>query len=114
MSINNLSINFSNSSLLLFIIRNKTNNVKLNINNNDIKIKQVTHLQILGIIIDDKLEWKSQINYVSTKLSIAIGILNKVKIKLNMKSLILVYNSFLYSHLTHLYCIFGVMQFFQI
>ena len=94
MNINKLSLNVSKSSLLLFNIRNKNNNVKLNVNINDIKIKQVTNLKFLGIIIDDKLDWKSQINYVSTKLSRAIGILNKVKFKLNLNSLVLVYNSF--------------------
>ena len=101
MNINKLSLNVSKSSLLLFNIRNKNNNVKLNVNINDIKINQVTNLKFLGIIIDEKLDWKSQINYVSTKLSRAIGILNKVKFKLNLKSLVLVYNSFFYSQLTY-------------
>ena len=86
-----MSLNVSKSSLLLFNIQNKNNNVKLYVNINDIKIKLVTHI-LLGIIIDNKLDWKSQINYVSTKLSRAIDILNKVKFKLNMKSVVLVYN----------------------
>ena len=107
LNINKLSLNVSKSSLLLFNIRNKNNNVKLNVNINDIKIKQVTNLKFLGIIIDDKLDWKSQINYISTKLSRAIGILNKVKFKLNLKSLVLVYNSFFYSHLTYCCHIWG-------
>ena len=107
LNINKLSLNVSKSSLLLFNIRNKNNNVKLNVNINDIKIKQVKNLKFLGIIIDDKLDWKSQINYVSTKLSIAIGILNKVKFKLNLKSLVYVYNSFFYSHLTYCCHIWG-------
>ena len=91
MSINKLSLNISKYSLLLNI-RNKYNNVKLYVNINDIKIKQVTNLKLLGIIIDGKLDWKSQINYISMTLSRAI--LNKVKFKLNMKYLVLVYNSF--------------------
>ena len=94
-------LNVSKSSLLLFNIRNKNNNVKLNVNINDIKINQVTNLTFLGIIIDDKLDCKSQINYVSTKLSKAIGISNKVKFKLNMKYLVLSYNLILYSHFTY-------------
>ena len=68
-----------------------------------ILIKQVINLTFLGIIIDEKLDWKSQINDVSTKLSRAIGILNKVK----FKSLVLVYNSFFYSHLTYCCHIWG-------
>ena len=43
LNINKLSLNVSKSSLLLFNIRNKNNNVKLNVNINDIKIKQVTN-----------------------------------------------------------------------
>ena len=107
MSINNFSLNVSKSSLLLFNIRNKNNIVKLKVNINDIKIKQVTNLKLLGIIINDKLDWKSQINYVSMKLSRAIAILNKVTFKLNLKSLVLVYNSFFYSHLTYCCHIWG-------
>ena len=107
LNINKLSLNVSKSSLLLFNITNKNNNVKLNVNINYIKIKQVTNLKMLGIIIDDKLDWKSQINYVSTKLSRAIGIINKVKFKLNLKSLVFVYNSFFYSHLTYCCHIWG-------
>ena len=83
MNIIKLSINISKYSLLLFNIRNKNNNFKFNVNINDIKIKPLTNLKFLGIIIDDKFDWKSQINYVSTKLSRAISILNKVKFKFN-------------------------------
>ena len=41
LNINKLSLNVSKSSLLLFNIRNKNNNIKLNVNINDIKIKQI-------------------------------------------------------------------------
>ena len=112
MSINKVYLSVSKSSLLLFNIRNKNNNVKLNVNINDIKqIKQITNLKFLGIIINYKLDWKSQINYVYidsyAKLCLAIGILNKVTFKLNMKYLVLVYNSLLYSHLTYCCHIWG-------
>ena len=78
LSITKLSLNVSKSISLLIKIRNKNNNVKLNVNSNNIyhfniKIKQVTHLKLLGIIIiDDKLDWKSQINYVSTKSELLV------------------------------------------
>ena len=73
-------------------------------------IKLVQHLQFSGILIDDKLYWKSQINYLSTQLSRAIIILNKVKFKLSMKSLVLVYNSF-FILILHTAVIFGVIHF---
>ena len=47
LNINKLSLNVSKSSLLLFNIRNKNNNVKLNVNINDIKIKQLANLKFL-------------------------------------------------------------------
>ena len=47
LNINKLFLNLSKYSLLLFNIRNKNNNFKLNVNINDIKIKQVIHLKYL-------------------------------------------------------------------
>ena len=40
-------------------------------------VKQVTSTESLGVIIDDSLCWKEQIDGISTKVSKAIGILNQ-------------------------------------
>ena len=50
---------------------------------------------------------KKQINYVATKLCRAIAILNKVKHKFDIKTLILLCNSFFYSHLNYCVHIWG-------
>ena len=42
-------------------------------------IKQVSETKFLGIIIDDKLTWNPQIQYLRRKLSSSIGILNRIK-----------------------------------
>ena len=42
-------------------------------------IKQVSETKFLGIIIDDKLPWNPQIQYLRRKLSSSIGILNRIK-----------------------------------
>ena len=89
-----LSININKTNFLLFNIRNKNENINLNLYINNIKLKQVTIITFVGINIDEKLNWKSQINYVATKLCRAIAILNKVKHKFNIKTLFLLYNSF--------------------
>ena len=99
LNINKLSININKTNVLLFNIRNKNENINLNLYINNIKLKQVTDIQFLGVYIDDKLNWKKQINYVATKLCRAIAILNKVKHKFDIKTLILLYNYFFYSHL---------------
>ena len=42
-------------------------------------IKQVSETKFLGIIIDDKLSWNPQIQYLRRKLSSSISILNRIK-----------------------------------
>ena len=103
LNINKLSIHIYKTNVLLFNIRNKNENINLNLYINNIKLKQVTGIKIVGVYIDDKLNWKKQINYIATQLCRAIAILNKVKHKFDIKTLILLYNSFFYSHLN--YCV---------
>ena len=54
-----MSLNVSQSTLLVFNVRNKNNKVKLNVNIIYIKINIYSkNLKFLRIIIDDKLNWK--------------------------------------------------------
>ena len=105
MNVNKLSLNISKTNVLLLNIRHKNRNINLDLNINN--IKQVSEIKFLGIIIDCKLNWKLQLNYVSSKLSRTIAILHKVKNKLNMKSLILLYNALFLSHLNYCSNIWG-------
>ena len=49
-------------------------------------IKQVSETKFLGIIIDDKLTWHPQIQYLRRKLSSSIGNLNQEKHKISRKT----------------------------
>ena len=91
LNINKLSIHINKTNVLLFNIRNKNKNINLNLYINNIKLKQVTNITFFYVYIDDKLNWKKQINYIATKLCRAIPILNKVKHKFYIKTLILLY-----------------------
>ena len=93
LNVNKLSLNISKTNVLLFNIRNKNRNINMDLNINNIKVKQVSEIKFLGVIIDCKFSWKLQLNYVSSNLSRTIAILHKVKNKLNMKYLILLYNA---------------------
>ena len=73
----------------------------MDLNINNIKVKQISEIKCLVIIIDCNLNWKLQPNYVSNKLSRQISILHNVKNKLNMKSLILLYNALFLSHINY-------------
>ena len=75
LNINKLSITINTTNVLLFNIRNKNENINLNLYINNIKLKQVTR--------KNQINWKNQINYVATKLCSAI--LNKVKHKFDIK-----------------------------
>ena len=56
-------------------------------------IEQTESYKYLGILIDEKLSWKPQIEKMCSKLSSVCGILNKVRHFLDRKSLTMIYNS---------------------
>jgi len=60
-------------------------------------------VKYLGIIIDSHLNWKSRVNYVSTKIKRNISILSKIRHCVNLKTLTNLYNSLLY-----LFLIYGI------
>ena len=74
----------------------------MDLNINNIKVKQFSEIKFFCVIIDCKLNLKLQLSYVSSKLSRTIAILHKVKNNLNMKFLILLYNSLFLSHLNYI------------
>ena len=64
----------------------KGNKLTLNINKTNISIKlegklitRVSETKFLGVIIDDKLNWKAHISYISGKISRAIGVIIKAR-----------------------------------
>ena len=74
-------------------IKTKKQERKFKININKYSIKQVDEMKYLGIIIDKNLNWQSHIQYVSTKLARAAGIIYKVRKKAPQKVLLLLYHS---------------------
>ena len=67
---NKLSLNIKKSNFIIFLSKGKkkynTDNVKININGNE--IKQVNFTKFLGIYIDEHLSWAHHIDYLSKKL----------------------------------------------
>ena len=54
-------------------------------------------------MIDSHLNWKSQVNYISTKIKRNIGILSKIRHCVNLKTLFHLYNFLIY-----LFLIYGI------
>ena len=62
-------------------------------------IEQTESYKYLGVLIDEKLSWKPQIEKMCSKLSSVCGILSKVRYVLDRNSLMLIYNSLIESRL---------------
>ncbi len=95
---NKLSLNVSKSNFLLISSRKVTRNIKLKINNSD--LKQENYTKYLGVIIDDKLKWKLYIKQINIKLSKGIGVLYKLRHLVPKQTLTSLYAAFIQSH-TH-------------
>ena len=64
---------------------------QLNVSCSVMPIKIATKLKYLAVIIENKLNFKNQINFVETKISRSVGILGKCKYYLDLTSLLKLY-----------------------
>lgn len=105
---NKLSLNVKKTNFIIFVGRNKKyDKEKARIYINDNAINQVSHTRFLGVIIDEKLSWKNQIDFVCKKISKNIGIIRKVKSLLSRNIFMVLYYSLIYPYLTYCNIIWG-------
>ena len=71
--------------------------MKLKLNKNE--ITQIDQITFLGYIVDHKLSWKSQIQYMFSKISKSLAILQKLIKTININNLQNLYYSFIYPDL---------------
>ena len=74
-------------------VRNRCNDIYID----GIEIDTVNYTQFLGVIIDNKINWSDHIKYICNNISKSIGIIKKVKSKLNKKTLVNLYYTFISS-----------------
>jgi len=98
---NKLSVNVKKTYYLIFCNRNKTYNKSAKIFLKSVPLSQESQAKFLGIIIDDRLTWKSHITMLGKKISKTIGIIGKLKHILTQKNIITIYNSLIYPYLTY-------------
>ena len=67
----------------------------------EFEIERTDQYKYLGIIFDDKLNWKPQIEKMCSKLASVCGVLSKVRHYLDRQSLMLIYNSLIDSRLRY-------------
>uniref|UniRef100_A0A3B3IP09 Reverse transcriptase domain-containing protein n=1 Tax=Oryzias latipes TaxID=8090 RepID=A0A3B3IP09_ORYLA len=97
---NKLSLNLTKTKFMVFGNKNRTE-VTLSIDN--IKIEQVSEFKFLGVMLDDKLTWKSHIFYVKNKVAKSLFVLNKSKYVLPCHIMHMLYCSLVLPYFT--YCI---------
>ena len=71
------------------------------------KIDHVVKTKFLGVVIDNKLNWKEHVSLISGKISRSIGMIIKAKHSLNKDALMTLYNSFIYPYLSYCNQVWG-------
>ena len=99
---NKLILNISKTSFMLFQNRSIKNSIPPITLEGEI-IKQVNQTKFLGVTIDENLNWKYHIDQTCEKLSKITGILYRIRHNLTTESLISIYYTLCYPHLT--YCV---------
>ena len=91
------------------LITPKTNSSNLNIqvlyNNNLIECCE--SCKYLGVVLDNKLNFKHQINLIGNKLATAIGILRKLRYFLPSSTLLLLYHALVQPHILYALPLWG-------
>lgn len=96
---NKLSLNLTKTKFMIFSNAKTHSQIRLMVDG--VEIERVYENKFLGVIIDEKINWKAHIKHVSTKLSKSIAVLNKAKHILNFDSLRMLYCSLVLPYLDY-------------
>ena len=102
---NKLLINLTKTQSMMFTFRR--NRPLLSINLNDNVISEQDIVTFLGVVIDNKLNWKSHISHICSKVSKSIAIIRLLKFIFPKEVLKMLYMSLIYSYLNYCNLIWG-------
>ena len=103
--INKMSLNIEKTNFMLFGNKKCVQIDKVLLDNN--VVTQVTDTKFLGVLLDNELNWKKHIGLVENKVSKGIGILYKMKDKLDNKSLYMLYSTLILPYINYCSEIWG-------
>lgn len=83
------------------LINNKNNNEITTIKMNEKNLQQVKSIKYLGVIIDDKLDFKENFDYVCEKVSKKVSFLGRISKKLDFTTKILIYITCIAPHIDY-------------
>ena len=99
LSANKLIINLKKTCSMLFSFKKGNPNFELTVKS--ILLENKTEVKFLGVNIDSKLNWKSHISLVWSKISKSIAILRLLKFVYPTRILRTIYMSLIHSHLNY-------------
>ena len=104
---NKLSLNLKKTHFVLF--RRKRGKVKLDrdLIVDNVKIEQANKTKFLGVMIDEYLSFEHHVNHIKGKVARGLGILYKAKRFLLERSLLQLYNSFIYPYRNYCIVVWG-------
>ena len=100
---NKLTLNSGKTKFMLIASKRKLNQIPNNLQilvNNSL-IQQVKQNDVLGVIIDQELNWKEHIDEQCKKLSSAIALLRRAKAFISQNELIRMYNTLVIPYFTY-------------
>ena len=101
LKLNKLTVNYSKSNFMLF--QRKRSNTEICIKMDENLLERVKEVKYLGVILDENLNWKSHIKYLTSKIARASYILSKLRHYVCFSTLKMVYFSLVHPYLS--YCI---------
>lgn len=93
-----------------FMIINEKKNENINLKMNDEEIKRVKSMKYLGVMIDDKLEFKEHFDYIYKKMAKKVGFLGRISRKLAIETKIIIYKTIIAPHLDYCSTILYLMN----
>lgn len=103
-SVNKLSLNLSKTNYMIFS-NSKHTNISLSMNATE--IERVTVTKFLGVLVDEKLNWKQHISSLRGKLSKCSAIIYKASSILQSTTLITLYNTLFLPYIAYCAEIWG-------
>lgn len=90
-----------NTEKTKYVIINNRQKEKIKISMQDMEIEQVKTTKYLGIIIDEKLDFKENFDYVCKKMAKKVGFMGRISKKLDLETKITIYKTIIAPHLDY-------------
>ena len=104
---NRLSLNEGKTEFIVFRPPRRSPNLRITLKLHHTKLYESSKIKYLGIILDNKLNWKPHITELSKKLGRAVGLLYKVRQYCTPSTLRSLYFSLFNSHLSYGLAVWG-------